>query len=121
MTNMARLVTHVQHENRALVGYPYPQRTQEQEYAMVHLPSSKDEFENLLAAVKNEWMVCSHKLLAALLTKASFLTNSQGMEVFTGDSSLLESWGITLRVAQPKTKTSQELEIYDGTWEEPPQ
>ncbi len=105
-----RLSTHVQAEQQALVGYPYPNRQHEREFALENLPS-RQGFDNLLSKVHEDWNGCSRQLLAELLTGTS-----KGGQF----DALLKEWDAapTQTPPAPRQKTSAELEIYDGTWEE---
>ena len=117
---IARLANHARAENKARVGYPYPNRDKQRTYAKENLPG-KSEFHAVLASIKKEWLGCTARKLAELLTGVDFRDDSSGLEVFGAGQydAQLAAWGLSTRAVEPPAPTSADLQIYDGTWEEP--
>lgn len=69
-----RMAAHLRAEQKARVGYPYPERTAERTWASENIPQSKRDFDAILFAVRSGGWFAMEKDVADLLGRPELAT-----------------------------------------------
>ena len=93
-TETARLAAYVVAENRARLGYDFPERAAEGEWVRAHLPETQADFQAVAEAVRVTWSGARAVDVAAILVGGRVGFDSWGREAvqFARVQSDVEKW-----------------------------